>query len=216
MSRREIESDFDADDRPWRPAASGSSFVYVLPCQHEDILKLGMSRDPLGRVQTLHPRYYDFFDFDRAFLVQTDSVREARAIEARLGRSLALHRAPAPLRVASTAGGHTEWYRGALGELQAEADRLHQAGHQVHQPLRDWMRDGLRERGRLLFHWSQQMLEAIEAELGPYPAPDPPGSLEWTLRNALDAYPALGLAFDPLVSAQVSRWHAENEHRFLR
>jgi hypothetical protein len=208
--------EFDADDRPWRPAGAGASFVYVIPCAHEDILKLGMSRDPLGRFQTLHPRYFDFFDFDQALLVQTDSVREARAIELRLGRSLALHRAPAPLGVAATAGGHTEWYRGALAELQREAAALREAGHRVQQPLREWMAEALRERGRLLFHWSQQMLEAIEVEKGPGAPPARPGPLEWTLRNALDAYAAFGLDFGGQVPERVARWHAENAPRFLR
>jgi hypothetical protein len=59
--------DPDRDDRPWRPAASGPSFVYVLPCLGEDLLKLGMSRDPLDRFQSLHPRWFDFFDLDSTF-----------------------------------------------------------------------------------------------------------------------------------------------------
>lgn len=216
MTPETDEPVFDADDRPWRPVGAGASYVYVIPCAHEDILKLGMSRDPLGRFQTLHPRYFDFFDFDQALLVQTDSVREARAIELRLGRGLSLHRAPAPLGVTATAGGHTEWYRGALDELRGAAEQLRQDGHLVHAPLREWMAEALRERGRLLFHWSQQMLDAIEIEKGPGAPPDRPSSLEWTLRNALDAYAAFELGFVERVPAPVARWHAENLARFLR
>ena len=109
--------DPDRDDRPWRPAASGRSFVYVIPCLGEDLLKLGMSRDPLGRFQSLHPRWFNFFDLDNARLVETDTVREARAIETRLRQMLRVHNAPAPLLVSAVAGGHTEWFRGALANL---------------------------------------------------------------------------------------------------
>ena len=57
--------DIEADsDRPWRPASSGPSFVYVLPCFGEDLAKIGMSRDPLDRFQTLHLRWFEFFDVD--------------------------------------------------------------------------------------------------------------------------------------------------------
>ena len=117
----ETTGHIDDIDRPWRPASVGQSFVYVFPCHGEDILKLGFSRDPLNRLQTLHQRYFEFFDIDRAFLIQTDRVREARAIEHSLKIELALHNAPAPLVVERKAGGHTEWYRGASIRLRHAA-----------------------------------------------------------------------------------------------
>src|SRR6187549_206059 len=131
--------DSDRDDRPWRPAASGRSFVYVLPCLGEDLLKLGMSRDPLDRFQNLHRRWFDFFDLDAARLVETDSVREARAIETRLRRALRAHNAPAPLLVSTAAGGGTEWFRGAHDILSTEVDALQAAGLRVHVPARPWL-----------------------------------------------------------------------------
>lgn len=202
-------SDADRDDRPWRPAASGPSFVYVLPCLGEDRLKLGMSRDPLDRLQALHPRWFDFFDLDAARLVETDSVREARAIETRLKKALRAHNAPAPLQVASTAGGQTEWFRGALDTLAVETDALHAAGLRVHAPARPWLREALAGRGGVLFHWSAQMLEAIDPDFAPALSTRPPSALERTLRDALDACDALAIDPEPLVPAAVLRWWRE-------
>lgn len=206
-------SDFppDADryDRPWRPASSGPSFIYVLPCLGENLLKLGMSRDPLDRFQSLHPRWFDFFDLDAARLVETDSVREARAIEMRLRHALRDHSAPAPLLVSAAAGGHTEWFRGALETLEREVDALHSAGSRIHAPARPWLRDALAARGGLLFHWSSRMLEAIDPDFAPPLSSRLPTGLERTLRDALDAYEALAIEPDALVPEAVLRWWRE-------
>jgi hypothetical protein len=212
----EIEAD---SDRPWRPASSGPSFVYVLPCFGEDLAKIGMSRDPLDRFQTLHPRWFEFFDLDEGLLVETDSVREARAIELQLGHAHALHSAPAPLTVSPAPGGHPEWFRGLAGEVQQLADLQRERGHTVHRPLRAWLRHALGQRGPLLFHWSAAMLAAIEdarhaerqAAWGLLPgervaAPSAPSRLERALRDALDAFAALDLPPHALVPAQVVDW----------
>ena len=53
----------------------GRCFLYVFPCDWEDLLKLGISRDPLDRVQALHPRWFEFFDLGRGFLVEFYRVR---------------------------------------------------------------------------------------------------------------------------------------------
>jgi hypothetical protein len=203
------EPTHDRDDRPWRPAASGPSFVYVLPCLGEDLLKLGMSRDPLDRLQSLHPRWFDFFDLDAARLVETDSVREARAIETRLRRALRAHNAPAPLLVAAGAGGGTEWFRGAQDFLAGETDALHAQGMRLHAPARPWLHDALARRGGLLFHWSARMLEAIDPDFASPLSSRPPTTLERTLRDALDAHDALGIDPEPLVPASVLRWWRE-------
>ena len=178
----------------------------MLPCLGEDLLKLGMSRDPLDRFQSLHPRWFDFFDLDSARLVETDSVREARAIETRLRKALRAHNAPAPLLVSATAGGHTEWFRGALERLEREVDALHAAGLRVHAPARSWLHEALERRGSLLFHWSSRMLEAIDPDFAPALPSRLPTALERTLRDALDAYDALGVEPEPLVPDAVVRW----------
>ena len=200
----------DPDDRPWRPAASGRSFVYVFPRPGEDLLKLGMSRDPLARMQALHPRWYEFFDLDAGWIVATDRVREARALELRLSRSLDGLRAPAPLTVAHAAGGATEWYRGAGSRLDSEADSLLSLGYTVQRPLRHWLLPAVREQAPLLFDWGEKILGELES-LGPAgPVLSP---LEWRLRNALDALPALGIGLDRTVSPRVLAWHAESSRR---
>jgi hypothetical protein len=201
--------DPDGDERPWRPAAVGPSFLYVLPCVAEDLLKLGLSRDPLDRLQTLHPRWFDFFDLDAARLVATDSVREARAIETRLKQALRAHNAPAPLRVSVAAGGHTEWFRGAFDTLEREVHELHAAGFQVHVPARPWLRDALTKRGSLLFHWTSRMIEAIDPEFAPPLSGRALNPFERTLRDAIDAYEALGIEVAPLVPEAVLHWWRE-------
>jgi hypothetical protein len=212
----EIEAD---SDRPWRPASSGPSFVYVLPCFGEDLAKIGMSRDPLDRFQTLHPRWFEFFDVDDGLLVETDSVREARAIELRLGRDLVAHAAPSPLTVSRLAGGHTEWFRGLASELPRIALARRALGYAVHQPLRGWLRIALLQRTPLLFHWTSAMLAAIEdarhvqrtaasdrassEALGIYAAPT---RLEHALRDALDAFAVSGVSPKPHVPDAVITW----------
>lgn len=56
----------------------GSVVPVRAPCQGEGLLKLGMSHDPLDRIQTLHSRWFDFIDLDGVRPVEADSVREAR------------------------------------------------------------------------------------------------------------------------------------------
>jgi len=197
------------DDHPWRPASVGQSFAYVFPCHGEDILKLGFSRDPLDRIQTLHQRYFEFFDLDRAILIQTDRVREARAIEHALKVELALHNAPAPLVVQRKAGGHTEWYRGALAPVMDAAIAFEQQGYRIHRDVRAWMRDRLVERSSVLYHWSSQMLEAIRGEGAAQDSHRYSTPLEWTLRNALDAYRAFELPLEEFVPDEVARWYGD-------
>ena len=43
---------------------SGRSYVYLLPCRDADLAKIGYSRSPLQRFQTLHPRWFEYFDLD--------------------------------------------------------------------------------------------------------------------------------------------------------
>jgi len=92
------------DEAPYpRFASRGRTFVYVLPCRNEDILKVGFSRDPLDRMRTLHPRFFEFFDLDRALLIETDYLRDARRIERLFITTFADSQAPAPLVVRRSA-----------------------------------------------------------------------------------------------------------------
>jgi len=183
-------------------ASRGRCHLYVLPCAYEDLLKLGFSRDPLARMQALHPRWFEFFDLDRGFLVETESVPDARRLELDRRRALEAHNAPAPLTVREEAGGQREWYRGAYDALAAYADMLATRGHTVHAPLRPWLRQALAARAELLFSWTQAMLDAdsLDARIATTP-------VQRAVRDALDAHVALGIDLAPLLPPAVLRWH---------
>src|SRR6476661_6408062 len=144
-----------------RGPSRGRSYLYVLPCAYEDILKLGFSRDPLERMQSLHPRWFEFFDLDRAFLVEAETVRDVRDLELGLAGVIADHNAPAPLVTRREAAGHTEWYRGAYEVLATTAQTLAAGGYVMHAPLRPWLRQRLLERSDRLFSWT---LAAVSAD----------------------------------------------------
>jgi len=194
-----------------RFASRGRTFVYVLPRRDEDILKVGFSRDPLERLRTLHPRFFAFFDLDRALLIETDHLRDARRIERLFITTFADYRAPAPLVVPRAAAGHTEWYRGiypmvaTLGRRECETSALI-----LHAPLSLWLRARFAEWSDRLFDWSARMLEMIEYERFNVPAEEQAGHGEKALGHVLDAYAALGLEVQPLLPRSVWSWY---QHR---
>ena len=185
-----------------RGPSRGRAYLYVLPCAYEDLLKLGFSRDPLDRMQTLHPRWFEFFDLDRAFLIEAETVRDARDIELGLGHAIAEHNAPAPLVIRRAAAGHTEWYRGAYARLRTAADMLAAGGYVMHDPLRTWSREALSSASDRLFAWTEAMLTPDELETPRCLTPN-----QQTVRDALDARVALGLDVDNLVPTAVLRWY---------
>jgi hypothetical protein len=184
-----------------RGPSRGRSFLYVLPCAYEDILKLGFSRDPLERMQSLHPRWFEFFDLDRAFLVEAETVRDVRDLELGLAGVVAEHNAPAPLVIRREAAGHTEWYRGAYVALATTMQALAAGGYVVHAPLRPWLRQRLLERSDRLFSWtlaalSPEDLEASEATLS-----------SRLVIDVLDAFAALDIDLEPFLPTHVMEWH---------
>jgi hypothetical protein len=204
-----VDDDFDSPIP--RFASRGRAFVYVLPCRDEDLLKVGFSRDPLQRMQTLHSRFFDFFDLDRAFLIATDYVRDARRVEREFLTTFADRRSPAPLVVPDAAAGYTEWHRGAYADAVSLAEAIAaKDGFVLHAPLRDWLRERFVERSELLFAWSSKMLEAIEYERHNGPPSPRPSAIERALRGALDAFVELGIAIEPLVPEPVFIWYRNN------
>lgn len=180
----------------------GYCFVYVFPCVWEDHCKIGFSRDPLSRIQALHRRWFEFFDLDRAMLVETETVRDARDLELELRRPLAMHNAPAPLTVRREAAGHTEWFRGASSQLQQVVRLLEQRGHVVHAPLRRWLQTALLARSDRLYAWAQAQLSASELD-----TPAGRARAQGMLRDTLDAYAALQIDLEPLLPPEVNRWY---------
>ena len=180
----------------------GRCFVYVLPCTWEDHCKIGFSRDPLARLQQLHRRWYEFFDIERALLVETETVRDARDLELELRRPLVEHNAPAPLTVRKEAAGHTEWFRGVAPQLERAVEGLKLRGHVVHAPLREWLRPVLLARSDPLFAWTQAQLSPDELDglTGPTP-------VQRMVRDTLDAYAALEIELEPLLPTEVLDWY---------
>lgn len=187
-------------------ASEGLCFVYVLPCAYEDLLKLGFSRNPLARAQALQTRYFEFFDLDRAFLVETETVRDARDIELRLRHRLIEHNATAPLTIRREAAGHSEWYRGAYAALADEADRLREAGHTLHRPLRGWFARELAVQGDYLFERGSALLELLQGDPDYLRRPELNG-LRRQVVDVLDAHTALGIDLESRLPSSLLRWY---------
>lgn len=178
----------------------GRCFTYVFPCAWEDHCKIGFSRDPLGRISSLHRRWYDVFDLDRIVLIEADSVRESKDLELRLRRPLAAHNAPAPSTMRIEAGGITEWFRGVSGALASAADALAAEGYRIHQG-RPWLADELDSRGDRLFEWTLSQLSVDD------PDPSIPTPDRARVRDALDAFQALDIALESRLSPDVLAWY---------
>lgn len=189
--------------------SAGRCYLYVFPCAYEDLLKLGISRDPLDRIQAFSRRYFEFFDLQRGWLLETDRVREAQGHETRLRRSLRLLNAPAPLLVPGRAAGATEWYRGAALLLEQAKEEFAAQGYVVHQPLEHSLRSRLEERRSNLYTWAERMLSAADSEPGDaQPAGAEPPLPHRMLRDALDGYVALGIPLEDALPPTVFDWYA--------
>jgi hypothetical protein len=183
----------------------GPCHLYVLPVVVEDLLKLGFSRDPLVRLQQLHPRWYEQFDLDRAFTVETESVSDARKLELAYRRALEAHNAPRPLTMREDAGGAREWYRGAYATLADAARDLDAQGHRVHVPLRAWLGEALRGRADLLYAWTSGL--SIDELETPRPGGFGATPAQTAVRDALGAFDALDIDLTPWLPEPVLRWH---------
>jgi hypothetical protein len=207
VSEQDEYGDLDA----LRTARGGRTFVYVLPCQGEDLIKFGFTHDPIERFRSFHPRFFALFDLQQGMLIETQRLRDARRLERLLIERWPEHKASAPLLVSDTAGGHTEWFRGIAGEVDAFVYRVAERnGYVVHAPLRNWLRHRFAERADQLYEWSQRMLEMIE-----WQALNESPELRDTryaraLRDTLDACLAVDLDLASLVPPTVLAWHARD------
>ncbi len=190
-----------------RTQSVGPAIVYVLPHRGEEFLKLGFSRDPLRRMQELYRRYFDFFDIDRAILIETLRVADARRIETNLKRTIDTYRAPSPLDVRHEAGGATEWYRGAYAVLQENAEVLERDGFLVHWNVRNWIAQRLIQHRELLFEWASVQFQGMEiagirSQTGRVMAS--------ALRDALDGSIYFGIDIVDAIPDDVFLWYSDD------
>jgi T5orf172 domain len=181
------------------------AYVYVFPVRDEQILKLGMSRDPFVRLRGFHTRYYHFFDLANGYVIHAVDKNDAFRIERTLGKLLTLHNAAEPLEVDHSAGGHTEWYRGAASTLRAAADEIvREGGYASISPSDDWIKSRLIADATMLYEWTNAMLDGIDA----FPNSTQGEMLRQTLIDALDAYTFFKIPISPHVTLEVAQWYA--------
>ena len=132
-------------------ASNGLGFVYVAVCSGpEDLLKVGLSHDPVARWFAFHRRWFEAFDLDQSLLIQTETRRDAQALESALHRLLRDHNCPAPMTMRCQFGGGTEWYRGACRGALAFAQAAEHQGHVLHAPARAWFAHAMQRRADAL------------------------------------------------------------------
>lgn len=123
----------------------GRAFVYIAACSGpEDILKVGLSVDPLARWSAFHRRWFEAFDLEQSLLVECETRRDAQRMETALHRLLRAHNCPPPLTMRERFGGATEWYRGAHARVLAFAEAAAAQGHVLHAPAAAWFATALR------------------------------------------------------------------------
>lgn len=139
-------------DLPATPASySGAGFVYVAACSGpEDILKVGLTHDPIARWSAFHRRWFEAFDLDQSLLIQTETRRDAQGLETALHRLLREHNCPLPMTMRDQYGGVTEWYRGAHAAVLGFAMAAAEQGHVLHLPARRWFEPAVRARTDVL------------------------------------------------------------------
>jgi hypothetical protein len=134
-----------------QPPGDGRGFVYVAVCGGpEDILKVGLSHDPLARWSAFHRRWFEAFDLDHSLLIQTETRADAQALETALHRQLHEHNCAAPLTMRGQFGGGSEWYRGAFPAARAFAEAAMRRGHVLHDPARAWFTRAMQARAERL------------------------------------------------------------------
>lgn len=195
------------DEPTTRTVSGGRCFVYLLPCREEDTLKIGFARDPWARLQAFHRRFDRFFDLGRGALIETDRVREARAIETGLKTTFADAATPAPLEVRSRAGGRFEWYRGVheamLAHMRGTSLEL---GFALHEPLDAWLREQWSGRSEHIADWSRHEFALVEMLHFNAPA-EIAAPRARALRERLEIWAGIGLDIETLLAEPARYWY---------
>lgn len=168
--------------------------MYVAVCSgSEDLLKVGLSRDPLARWSALHPRWFEAFDLQHSVLVETETRRDAQQLETALHRRLLAHNCPPPSTIRVASGGGTEWYRGAFSAVWAFCQAAAAEGFVVHTPAREWFVRALQPKQDALFALLDQAVCLGLQSLNP--------KQSTLLRDLLDAH----IQLDPTLRARLDR-----------
>jgi len=192
---------------PLRVASGRRTFVYLLPCRDEDLLKIGLTQKPLMRMRSFHRRYFDLFDLQRGWLLETDRLGQARIVERCLLRTLVAQRSPPPLVVAHAAGGYTEWHRGVYEQATALMQSVSTADGHAMLALDQWLYGYFLERADLLHDWSLSMLDQIEYQTHNVPLESWSMGPSHALRDILSACIATGLEPWRWVPHAVKDWY---------
>jgi hypothetical protein len=189
----------------------GRTFVYVLPSFGEDLVKVGLTHDPLERFRAFHPRFYAHFDLARGLLIETEHLLEARRVERLFIERWPDHRCSAPTIVNEAAGGHTEWFRGIEAIVPEFASRIAERyGYTLYAPLKSWMKERLFEQADVLYQWSSAMLESIQQHALYEPELRDRRS-ETMLRDMLNMYAAMDFSLETLVPTAVFIWYVKEQ-----
>ena len=175
----------------------GRAFIYVLVAAGaEDLLKVGMTQNPLARWAAFHERWFEVFDLDHSLLVETETRSDAQALETTLHRLLADHACPVPMAIDRRAGGFTEWYRGASAITLDFVVDCQKRGYVAHLPARPVLASSmLAARGDL----DETVRSAYEAQLANALMPRHLASL----RVLVAAHRAFGVEIDARFPADV-------------
>lgn len=192
---------------------SGRTYVYVLPSIGEDLVKVGLTHDPLARFRAFQPRFYAHFDLERGLLIETARLREARRVERLLIERWPEHRACAPIVVDEAAGGYTEWFRGIESIIPDFASRIAERyGHALHAPLKAWLTRKLAGQADVLYQWSSTLLDEI-GQRALCRADVHDQRAESMLRDMLEMYAAMDFSLESLVPAAVFDWYTAQRSR---
>ena len=147
---------------PPRETPAARAWLYVLATNgSEDLLKVGLTHDPLARWSAFHPRWYEAFDLANSMLVGCEQRRDAQRLETALHRELADHSCPMPLTIRAFAAGATEWYRGAYSPARRFVEQCEAQGYSVVRDVRSVLAPAMRENAARL----DGLLQQAHAEL---------------------------------------------------
>ena len=131
---------------PPRERVAARAWLYVLATNgSEDLIKVGLTKDPLARWSAFHPRWYEAFDLSNSMLVACEQRSDAQQLETALHHELSEHSCPMPMTIRAFAAGATEWYRGAYSPARRFVERCEARGHAVEHDARRVLAPAMQE-----------------------------------------------------------------------